>query len=41
VIYFNITEQTIRLLIVYTKGKFDNLPISFLAELQQGVEDGL
>ena len=41
VIYFNATEQTIWLLIVYTKGKFDSLPTSFLAELKQGVEDAL
>jgi hypothetical protein len=41
VIYFNATEQTIWLLIVYTKGKFDNLPTAFLAELKQGVEDAL
>lgn len=41
VIYFNATEQTIWLLIVYTKSKFDNLPTSFLAELKQGVEDAL
>jgi mRNA-degrading endonuclease RelE of RelBE toxin-antitoxin system len=39
VIYFNVSEHTIWLLIVYTKGKFDNLPTSFLAELKQGVED--
>lgn len=41
VIYFNAAEPTIWLLIVYTKGKFDNLPTSFLAELKQGVEDAL
>ena len=41
VIYFNLKEHTIWLLIVYTKGKFDNLPSSFLAELKQGVEDAL
>lgn len=41
VIYFNAIEQTIWLLIVYTKSKFDNLPTSFLAELKQGVEDAL
>jgi hypothetical protein len=41
VIYFNAVEQTIWLLIVYTKSKFDNLPTSFLAELKQGVEDAL
>ena len=41
VIYFNVSEQTIWLLMVYTKSKFDNLPPSFLAELKQGVEDAL
>lgn len=41
VIYFNATEQTIWLLIVYTKSKFENLPTSFLSELKQGVEDAL
>jgi hypothetical protein len=41
VIYFNVSEYTIWLLIVYTKGKFDNLPASFLMELKQGVEDAL
>ena len=41
VVYFNPTEQTIWLLIVYTKSKFDNLPTSFLAQLRKAVEDGL
>ena len=41
VIYFNVRDETIWLLVVYTKGKFDNLPTSFLAELKQGVEDAL
>jgi hypothetical protein len=41
VIYFNATDQTIWLLIVYTKAKFDNLPNEFLAKLKQGVEDAL
>jgi len=39
VIYFNISDETIWLLVVYTKGKFDNLPTSFLMQLKQGVED--
>ncbi|WP_198341698.1 hypothetical protein [Perlucidibaca aquatica] len=39
VIYFNVSDETIWLLVVYTKGKFDNLPTSFLMELKQGVED--
>jgi len=41
VIYFIVRDETIWLLIAYTKGKFDNLPTSFLAELKQGVEDAL
>lgn len=41
VVYFNVSDETIWLLIAYTKGKFDNLPTSFLAELKQGVEDAL
>lgn len=41
VIYFNAITQTIWLLIVYKKAKFDNLPTSFLVELKQGVEDAL
>jgi len=39
VIYFNVREQIIWLLMVYTKNKFDNLSPAFLAELRQGVED--
>ena len=41
IIYFNANTETIWLLIVYKKAKFDNLPTSFLAELKQGVEDAL
>jgi len=41
VIYFNARDQTIWLLIVYAKAKFDRLPTEFLAELKQGVEDAL
>jgi hypothetical protein len=41
VIYFNATDHTIWLLIVYTKAKFDSLSKQFLAELKQGVEDAL
>jgi len=41
VIYFLKEEDTIWLLIVYTKAKFDKLPTSFLAQLKQGVEDAL
>ncbi len=39
VIYFNADENTLWLLIVYSKSEFDNLPASFLAELKEGVED--
>jgi len=41
VIYFNALDQTIWLLIVYTKAKFDKLPKEFLAKLKQGVENAL
>ena len=41
VIYFNASTETIWLLIVYKKAKFDNLPTSFLVALKQGVEDVL
>ncbi|HJP91327.1 MAG TPA: type II toxin-antitoxin system RelE/ParE family toxin [Pyrinomonadaceae bacterium] len=41
VIYFNAADQTVWLLIVYTKAKFDNLPKQFLDELKRGVEDAL
>ncbi|HEV2836396.1 MAG TPA: hypothetical protein VGW58_13810 [Pyrinomonadaceae bacterium] len=41
VIYFNESDQTIWLLIVYTKAKFDKLPSAFLAELKRGIEDAL
>jgi hypothetical protein len=39
VIYFNAGDETIWLLIAYTKASFDNLPPEFLAKLRQGVED--
>ena len=41
VIYFNPSETTLWLLIVYTKSKFDNLPGVFLAKLRQEIEDAL
>jgi hypothetical protein len=41
VIYFNAEDETVWLLIVYKKAKFDNLPTSFLLELKKGVEDAL
>ena len=40
-IYFNAVDETIWLLIVYEKAKFDSLPTSFLLELKEGVEDAL
>lgn len=39
VIYFNVRQDTIWLLIAYMKSKFDSLPASFLAELKRGIED--
>ena len=41
IIYFLEAEDTIWLLIVYTKAEFDKLPTSFLAQLKRGVEDAL
>jgi hypothetical protein len=41
VIYFNAPDETIWLLIVYTKAKFDRLPTDFLVKLKRGVEDAL
>ena len=41
VIYFKAADETIWLLIAYTKSKYDNLPTEFLAELKRGVEDGI
>ena len=41
VVYFLTMDDTVWLLIVYTKAKFDNLPTSFLAQLKKGVEDAL
>ena len=41
VIYFNTEDETVWLLIVYKKAKFDNLPTSFVLELKKGVEDAL
>ena len=40
-IFFNASSETIWLLIVYKKARFDNLPTSFLLQLKQGVEDAL
>jgi hypothetical protein len=41
VIYFNPSETILWLLIVYTKSKFDNLPITFLAKLRQEIQDAI
>ena len=41
IVYFNLTEAVIWLLIVYTKSKFDNLPSSFLAQLRQEIENAI
>ena len=41
VIYFNPSETTLWLLIVYTKSKFDNLPAAFLAKLRQEIQDAI
>ncbi len=35
------TSVVVWLLIVYAKAKFDNLPASFLAQLNKGVEDAI
>ena len=41
VIYYNRLENgQIWLLIVYTKSKFDNLPIEFLNTLREVIENG-
>lgn len=40
VIYFNMPDGRIWLLIAYTKSKFDNLPASFLEKLKAEVEHG-
>lgn len=41
VIYFIAHDDTVWLLIVYKKAKFDDMPTSFLTELRRGVEDAL
>jgi len=40
VIYFNMPDGRIWLLIAYTKSKFDNLPVAFLEKLKAEVEHG-
>ena len=40
VIYFNVMKQgTIWLLMVYTKAKFDNLPLRLLKELKNEIDE--
>jgi len=41
VIYFLKAQETVWLLIVYKKAKFDNLPTEFIVKLRKGVEDAL
>ena len=41
IIYFLHTDETVWLLIVYKKAKFDNLPTSFIAQLRKAVQDAL
>ena len=41
VIYYNVLDDgCIRLLIAYTKAKFDNLSVDFLNRLREEVENG-
>ena len=40
VIYFNVVDGRIWLLITYAKAKFDNLPAEFLSKLKAEVERG-
>lgn len=40
VIYFNVLDGRIWLLIAYAKARFDNLPAEFLARLKAEVERG-
>lgn len=39
VIYFNVEDHVIWLLIVYAKASYDSLPAAFLAELKEEIED--
>ena len=41
IIYFLHSDDTIWLLIVYKKAKFDNLPTSFITQLRKAVQDAL
>ena len=40
VIYFNVVDGRIWLLIVYAKAKFDNLPTDFFVRLRQEIDRG-
>ena len=41
IIYFLNSDETVWLLIVYKKAKFDNLPTAFIAQLRKAVQDAL
>ena len=41
IIYFLHRTETVWLLIVYKKAKFDNLPTSFISQLRKAVQDAL
>jgi len=41
IIYFLHLDETVWLLIVYKKAKFDNLPTAFIAQLRKAVQDAL
>ena len=41
IIYFLHSDQTVWLLIIYKKAKFDNLPTSFIAQLREAVQDAI
>ena len=41
IFHFPADDATIRLLIAYTKAKFDNLPTAFLEQLRKGAQDAL
>lgn len=41
IIYFLGPDDTVWLLIVYSKSKFDSLPTSFLAQLKKEIENAL
>jgi mRNA-degrading endonuclease RelE of RelBE toxin-antitoxin system len=41
IIYFLNSDETVWLLIVYKKAKFDDLPTAFIAQLRKAVQDAL